>query len=118
MGDTGHIPLVCHRGIYSGIFSYSCLMSVTVHEISLPAYPGDMETIPAATLGSFLYSPCPSCQRSCHLPPNPVKSLDQLARVNTAGCVIASHILHQFRRLLLEHGGMQHAPSSVSLERP
>ena len=50
--------------------------------------------------------------------PNPVKSLDQLARVNTAGCVIASHILHQFRRLLLEHGGMQHAPSSVPLSVP
>ena len=47
--------------------------------------------------------------------PDPVKSLDQLARVNTAGCVTASHILHQFRRLLLEHGGMQHAPSSVPL---
>ena len=30
---------------------------------------------------------------------NPVKSLDQLATFNTAGCVIASHILHQFRRL-------------------
>ena len=50
--------------------------------------------------------------------PNSVKSLDQLARVNTAGCVIASHILHQFRRLLLEHGGMQHAPSSVPLSVP
>ena len=50
--------------------------------------------------------------------PTPVKSLDQLARVNTAGCAIASHILHQFRRLLLEHGGMQHAPSSVSLSVP
>ena len=50
--------------------------------------------------------------------PNPVKSLDQLARVNTAGCVIASHILHQFRRLLLEHGGIQHAPSSVPLSVP
>ena len=50
--------------------------------------------------------------------PNPVKSLDQLARVDTAGCVIASHILHQFRRLLLEHGGMQHAPSSVPLSVP
>ena len=49
--------------------------------------------------------------------PNPVKSLDQLARVNTAGCVIASHI-HQFCRLLLEHGGMQHAPSSVPLSVP
>ena len=50
--------------------------------------------------------------------PTPVKSLDQLARVNTAGCVIASHILHQFRRLLLEHGGMQHASSSVPLSVP
>ena len=47
-----------------------------------------------------------------------MKSLDQLARVDTAGCVIASHILHQFRRLLLEHGGMQHAPSSVPLSVP
>ena len=50
--------------------------------------------------------------------PTPVKSLDQLARVNTAGCVIASHILHQFRRLSLEHGGMQHASSSVPLSVP
>ena len=50
--------------------------------------------------------------------PRPVKSLDQLARVNTAGCVIASHILHQFRRLLLEHGGMQHAQSSLPLSVP
>ena len=33
-----------------------------------------------------------------------IRSLDQLARTNTAGCVVASHILHQFRRLLLEHG--------------
>ena len=47
-----------------------------------------------------------------------MKSLDQLARDNTAGCVIASHILHQFRRLLFEHGGMQHAPSSVPLSVP
>ena len=47
-----------------------------------------------------------------------MKSLDQLARIDTAGCVIASHILHQFRRLLLEHGGMQHAPSSVPLSVP
>ena len=45
---------------------------------------------------------------------NPVRSLDQLARVSTAGCVVASHVLHQFRRLLLEHGGMQHSTSSVS----
>ena len=83
----------------------------------------------------------PACERCCHdhdinattlyssemgdtspniLSPslNPAKSLDQLARVNTAGCVIASHILHQFRRLLLEHRGMQHAPSSVPLSVP
>ena len=38
-------------------------------------------------------------------PTHTVRSLDQLARTNTAGCVIASHVLHQFRRLLLEHGG-------------
>ena len=44
-----------------------------------------------------------------------VSSLDQLARTNNTGCVIASHILHQFRRLLLEHGGMQHAQSAVQL---
>ena len=51
--------------------------------------------------------------------PNPVKSLDQLARVNTAGCVIASHIpAISSARLLLEHGGMQHAPSSVPLSVP
>ena len=44
-----------------------------------------------------------------------VSSLDQLARTSNTGCVIASHILHQFRRLLLEHGGMQHAESAVQL---
>ena len=48
-------------------------------------------------------------------PSHIVWSLDQLARTNTAGCVVASHVLHQFRRLLLEHGGMQHSPSSVTL---
>ena len=47
-----------------------------------------------------------------------IRSLDQLARTNTAGCVVASHILHQFRRLLLEHGGMQHSKSSVTLSVP
>ena len=31
------------------------------------------------------------------------------------GCVISTHILHQFRRLLIEHGGMQHAQSAVPL---
>ena len=46
---------------------------------------------------------------------NPFRSLDQLARVNTAGCVVASHVLHQFRRLLLEHGGMQHSTAPVHL---
>ena len=49
---------------------------------------------------------------------NAIRSLDQLARVNTAGCVVASHVLHQFRRLLLEHGGMQHSTSSVPLSVP
>ena len=49
---------------------------------------------------------------------NAFRSLDQLARVNTAGCVVASHVLHQFRRLLLEHGGMQHSTSSVPLSVP
>ena len=44
-----------------------------------------------------------------------VQSLDQLSRTSTAGCVIASHVLHQFRRLLLEHGGMQHSPSPITL---
>ena len=44
-----------------------------------------------------------------------VSSLDQLARTGGTGCFIASHILHQFRRLLLEHGGMQHAESAVHL---
>ena len=48
-------------------------------------------------------------------PPQHVRSLDQVARSNVAGCVIASHVLHQFRRLLLEHGGMQHSTSSVTL---
>ena len=48
----------------------------------------------------------------------PVRSLDQLARVSTVGCVVASHVLHQFRRLLLEHGGMQHSTSSVPLSVP
>ena len=48
-------------------------------------------------------------------PSQKVASLDQLARTSTTGCVIASHILHQFRRLLLEHGGMQHAESNVQL---
>ena len=47
-----------------------------------------------------------------------IRSLDQLARTTTAGCVVASHILHQFRRLLLEHGGMQHSTSSVTLSVP
>ena len=47
-----------------------------------------------------------------------VQSLDQLARTDTAGCVIASHVLHQFRRLLLEHGGMQHSPSPITLCLP
>ena len=47
--------------------------------------------------------------------PQHVRSLDQIARSNVAGCVIASHVLHQFRRLLLEHGGMQHSTSSVAL---
>ena len=42
-------------------------------------------------------------------------SLDQISRASTTGCVIASHVLHQFRRLLLEHGGMQHSPSTVPL---
>ena len=51
-------------------------------------------------------------------PTHTVQSLDQLARTNTAGCVIASHVLHQFRRLLLEHGGMQHSTSSVALSLP
>ena len=51
-------------------------------------------------------------------PTHTVRSLDQLARTNTAGCVIASHVLHQFRRLLLEHGGMQHSTSSVALSLP
>ena len=46
-----------------------------------------------------------------------MSSLDQLARISNTGCVIASHILHQFRRLLLEHGGMQHAESAVRLGR-
>ena len=47
--------------------------------------------------------------------PQHVRSLDQIARSSVAGCVIASHVLHQFRRLLLEHGGMQHSTSSVTL---
>ena len=51
-------------------------------------------------------------------PTHTVRSLDQLARTNTAGCVVASHVLHQFRRLLLEHGGMQHSTSSVTLSVP
>ena len=42
-------------------------------------------------------------------------SLDQIGRSSTTGCVIASHVLHQYRRLLLEHGGMQHSPSTVPL---
>ena len=41
--------------------------------------------------------------------------MDQAARTSKAGCVIATHILHQFRRLLIEHGGMQHAQSTVPL---
>ena len=87
--------------------------SVTVHEISpcIACRHGDNSsqdwarfcTVPV--LVANILSPSS----------NPVKSLDQLARVDTAGCVIASHILHQFRRLFLEHGGMQHAPSSVPL---
>ena len=48
-------------------------------------------------------------------PPQHVRSLDQIARSNVAGCVITSHVLHQFRRLLLEHGGMQHSTSPVTL---
>ena len=48
-------------------------------------------------------------------PAHAVTSLDHFARTNTAGCVIASHVLHQFRRLLLEHGGMQHSESAVTL---
>ena len=51
-------------------------------------------------------------------PDHTIQSLDQLARTTTAGCIIASHILHQFRRLLLEHGGMQHSTSSVTLSVP
>ena len=51
-------------------------------------------------------------------PGHTIRSLDQLARTNTAGCVVASHILHQFRRLLLEHGGMQHSTSSFTLSVP
>jgi hypothetical protein len=42
-------------------------------------------------------------------------SLDQAAWSGSTGCILASHVLHQFRRLLLEHGGMQHSSSSVSL---
>ena len=42
-------------------------------------------------------------------------SLDQVACSGSTGCILASHVLHQFRRLLLEHGGMQHTTSSVSL---
>lgn len=48
-------------------------------------------------------------------PDQKISSLDQMARTSATGCVIASHILHQFRRLLLEHGGMQHAESAVPL---
>ena len=31
------------------------------------------------------------------------------------GCVISTHILHQFRRLLIEHGGIQHAQPTAPL---
>ena len=48
-------------------------------------------------------------------PPQHVSSLDQIARSNVAGCVVTSHVLHQFRHLLLEHGGMQHSTSPVTL---
>ena len=56
---------------------------------------------------SFLPAP----QNGSHV----ATSLDQISRTGTTGGVIASHVLHQFRRLLLEHGGMQHSESSVSL---
>ena len=35
--------------------------------------------------------------------------------LGNTGCIVASHVLHQFRRLLLEHGGMQHSASAVAL---
>ena len=37
-----------------------------------------------------------------------VTSLDQCARQSFDACVIASHVLHQFRRLLIERGALQH----------
>ena len=45
----------------------------------------------------------------------PWTSLDQAARMNKPGCVISTHILHQFRRLLIEHGGMQHTQPTSPL---
>ena len=45
----------------------------------------------------------------------PWTSLDHAARMGKPGCVISTHILHQFRRLLIEHGGMQHTQSEVPL---
>ena len=50
-----------------------------------------------------------------HPADQPWTSLDQAARMGKAGCVISTHILHQFRRLLIEQGGMQHAQSAVPL---
>ena len=45
----------------------------------------------------------------------PWTSLDQAARMSKPGCVISTHILHQFRRLLIEHGGMQHTQPTAPL---
>ena len=49
----------------------------------------------------------------------PVEELIGTQAINPKAMSKANHhILHQFRRLLLEHGGMQHAPSSVPLSVP
>ena len=37
-----------------------------------------------------------------------VTSLDQCARQSSDACVIATHVLHQYRRLLIERGAFQH----------
>ena len=99
-GDPDHVPLACHRGVGSGILFHFLPHGVTGHRDLPPCVAcgyGDNSSQHWArfcivpVLVANLFSPTPT----------PVKSLDQLARVNTAGCVIASHILHQFRRLLL-----------------
>ena len=113
--------------------NFSPLQHGYAHAASLPWAPATLDGVPrlggssqeAEFFGTL--APCVACQRGdnsvghwsrwCVVPVvtasillgiNDFTSLDQLARRGRRELVVATHVVHQFRRMLLDMGGFQH----------